>query len=65
MVLSRSGIESYLAELLVVGRQLGLCVYMTLLAEVALVDVGVWRLVWVGGYATESGLLKLVRVLQR
>lgn len=65
LILSRRGIESYLAELLMVGSQLGLCVYVTLLAEVAIVNVRVWRLVRVGGYATEGGLLKLLRVLQR
>lgn len=68
LVLSCSGIKDYLAQLLVVASQLGISPYLALrvvalLVEVGLVDVGVRRLVRVGRYATESGLLKLVGVL--
>lgn len=70
LILSCSRIKGYLAQLLVFGGQLRVRVYLALLVvvvallvEVALVDVGVRRLVRVSRYATQSGLLKLVEIL--
>lgn len=61
LVLSRSWVESYLALVLVVGRQLGGGV--NLMAKTALVDLRVWRVVLIGRYTSKCGLLKVVGVL--
>lgn len=61
LVLSRRWVESYLTLVLVVGRQLSGGV--NLMAETALVDLGVWGVVLIGRHTSECGLLKLVGVL--
>lgn len=61
LVLSRSWVESYLALVVVVRRQLGGGV--SLMAKTAFVDFRVWGVVLIGGHTSECGLLKLVGVL--